>query len=313
VEISPKVINKAVFKRFGFKHMCSDVLKIEVSKKFQRSDWSRRPLSDGQKEYAMLDTKYLIEIASILFEKLSDEELAACKSLSKQALKCRLHKCQLYPEGKNFDPDFKKLQQPQIINYSSEDALSAANSINPIQKLISKMTTTQNSNPVFKLYPKTDETSGYLVSCEIPSAPKIELQCGYRNSVVEAVEDAARLVLIEWDYWVDYDFDLTKKLTEISKMRNIKRHEVIDFFDDRFSFNTRFSFAGIEKIGQSCNWKMALNLAMHAVYQELPDKWKTDFYVEQEWINSAEYKAMVKSVEYKEFQALLKISVDIFD
>ena len=313
VEISPKLINKAVFKRFGFKHMCSDVLNIEVSKKFQRSDWSRRPLSDGQKEYAMLDTKYLIEIASILFEKLSEEELVACKSLSKQALKYRLHKCQLYPEGKNFDPDFKTLQQPRIIQYLSEDALLAENLNNPIHKLISKMKTTKNSNPVFKLYPKIDENSGYLVSCEIPGFSKIDLQCGYRNSVVQAVEDAARLVLIEWDYWVDYDYDLSKKLTEISKMNNIKRHEVIDFFDDRYSFNTRISFAGIEKTGQSCNWKMAVNLAMHSVYQELPDKWKSDFYVEQEWINSAEYKALVKSAEYKEFQAFLRISTDLFD
>ena len=290
--------------------MCSDVLDIEVSKKFQRSDWSRRPLSDGQKEYAMLDTKYLIEIASILFKKLSEKELVACKSLSKQALKYRLHKCQLYPEGKNFAPDFKTLQQPRIIAIKIES--EAENLNNPIHKLISIMKFSKNSNPVFKLYPKIDENSGFLISCEIPNS-SIQLQCGYQNSVVEAMEDAARLVLIEWNYWVDYDYDLSKKLTEISKMKNIKNYEITDFFDDKYSFNTRITFAGIEKTGQSCNWKMAENLAMHAVYRALPDKWKTDFYAEQEWINSAEYKALVKSAEYKEFQAFLKISPDFFD
>lgn len=56
--------------RFGLADLLGKYFGLEIDKKFQRADWTRRPLSREMIEYAAGDTRYLAELVVILEEKL---------------------------------------------------------------------------------------------------------------------------------------------------------------------------------------------------------------------------------------------------
>jgi len=68
----------------GYAELVRRVLGVELDKSHTRTDWSRRPLSDAQIEYALDDVRYLLPLATQLEEQLArlgrrswlDEELA---------------------------------------------------------------------------------------------------------------------------------------------------------------------------------------------------------------------------------------------
>ena len=77
--------------KLGFQALTEQYFNVDLPKSTQRSDWSKRPLSDKQLEYAANDTKYLLP----LFENLKTElektnrmswHKQACESLIKNAL-----------------------------------------------------------------------------------------------------------------------------------------------------------------------------------------------------------------------------------
>ena len=55
----------------GLAAMLEKYLGITLDKRFQRADWSRRPLLPGMLEYAAMDTRYLPQLRDILQEKLT--------------------------------------------------------------------------------------------------------------------------------------------------------------------------------------------------------------------------------------------------
>jgi ribonuclease D len=57
------------YEKFGLTAMLESFFNIKMSKKGQRSDWSKRPLKSSQLQYAIDDTRFLIPLA----EKLKDE------------------------------------------------------------------------------------------------------------------------------------------------------------------------------------------------------------------------------------------------
>lgn len=71
----------AAFLGFGYsisyQNLVKEVLDIEVSKDQTRSDWTRRPLTDEQRNYAALDVAYLPAITQFLKDKLSASERSA--------------------------------------------------------------------------------------------------------------------------------------------------------------------------------------------------------------------------------------------
>lgn len=74
---------------------------VRLDKKYQRSDWGQRPLSQAQLEYARLDTHYLPELAKILRAEL----LAAGEPhLQEVASEC-LRLAALVPPARRFDPE----------------------------------------------------------------------------------------------------------------------------------------------------------------------------------------------------------------
>ena len=56
----------------GLQALLEKHLGIRVSKKFQKADWARRPLSAEMVEYAASDTRYLHRLAAILGKRLRD-------------------------------------------------------------------------------------------------------------------------------------------------------------------------------------------------------------------------------------------------
>ena len=59
--------------RFGLADVLKKYFGVELDKKYQRADWSRRPLSDEMVRYAAGDTFYLHRLVEILEEKLIEK------------------------------------------------------------------------------------------------------------------------------------------------------------------------------------------------------------------------------------------------
>lgn len=58
------------YEQFGLAALVHRFFDVTLSKRGQKSDWSKRPLSPVQKEYARNDTKYLKPLANRLYEEL---------------------------------------------------------------------------------------------------------------------------------------------------------------------------------------------------------------------------------------------------
>ncbi|MBI5211135.1 MAG: ribonuclease D [Elusimicrobia bacterium] len=72
---------------------------ITLSKKLQRADWGRRPLTDDHLRYAQLDTHYLIDLAAI------QRELLQQRGLEADAAEAFVKLARSVPAEKSFDPE----------------------------------------------------------------------------------------------------------------------------------------------------------------------------------------------------------------
>lgn len=72
--IASKILNGLEHNN-SLKSLLKEYLNIEINKSEQLSDWSRKELSDSQKEYAINDVKYLYSLWNILYERLKKEKL----------------------------------------------------------------------------------------------------------------------------------------------------------------------------------------------------------------------------------------------
>jgi ribonuclease D len=59
--------------QIGYADLVNKVCGVQLDKKYTRTDWSRRPLSDGELDYAMDDVRYLIEIYQTLKGQLEQQ------------------------------------------------------------------------------------------------------------------------------------------------------------------------------------------------------------------------------------------------
>jgi ribonuclease D len=53
--------------------ICEELLGVYLSKELQCSDWSYRPLSEGQIQYAASDAYYLLDIFDLFHQKIRTE------------------------------------------------------------------------------------------------------------------------------------------------------------------------------------------------------------------------------------------------
>lgn len=74
----------------GYANLVHEVKGIEIPKQETRSDWLQRPLSDAQLRYAALDVEYLLEIYSLLVDKLQQLERLSWAQNDSQAMVTKL-------------------------------------------------------------------------------------------------------------------------------------------------------------------------------------------------------------------------------
>jgi ribonuclease D len=60
--------------QIGYADLVQRVCGVQLEKKYTRADWSRRPLSEGELDYAMDDVRYLIEIYQKLTDQLKEKD-----------------------------------------------------------------------------------------------------------------------------------------------------------------------------------------------------------------------------------------------
>ncbi len=63
--------------QIGYADLVSRVCGVQLEKKYTRTDWSRRPLSEGELDYAMDDVRYLIQLYQSLTAELEQRERLA--------------------------------------------------------------------------------------------------------------------------------------------------------------------------------------------------------------------------------------------
>jgi ribonuclease D len=61
--------------KLGLSSLLSDLLGVEQGKSFQKADWGRRPVPEEMREYARLDTHYLLSLRNILADRLKEQNL----------------------------------------------------------------------------------------------------------------------------------------------------------------------------------------------------------------------------------------------
>ena len=62
------------YKRYGLASMLETVYDIKLDKRYQKSNWCKRPLSPEQLVYAQLDTHHLLQLRDHLEKELSAAE-----------------------------------------------------------------------------------------------------------------------------------------------------------------------------------------------------------------------------------------------
>jgi ribonuclease D len=87
------------YKRFGLANLLDTVLQIKISKKYQKSNWCKRPLSPEQLDYAQHDTHHLLALRDHL-----QKELEAANRMT-EALEIFADQTQVIPNNHDFDPD----------------------------------------------------------------------------------------------------------------------------------------------------------------------------------------------------------------
>jgi ribonuclease D len=140
---------------YGLGNMLEAHFGVKVDKRFQRADWSKRPLSEEQQRYAQMDTHFLIELRNIIAEQLAEinaleeaieifDELArtqaqalefdpdgywrirAARGLQPQQMACfrELYLWREYTAQQEDVPPFKVLGNDQMANLSRQNVRS---------------------------------------------------------------------------------------------------------------------------------------------------------------------------------------------
>lgn len=109
------------YPQLGLASLLERHFEITLSKRFQKSDWCRRPLQEAQLAYAQTDTHYLLELRDILDEALQAEGKEA------EAAELFAEQTQVRPAANGFNPDgFWHLHGAQDLTPQQRSVLRAA-------------------------------------------------------------------------------------------------------------------------------------------------------------------------------------------
>jgi len=85
--------------KIGLADLVGDYFGVRLDKRYARTNWARRPLSDSEIEYSYLDVKYLIELREKLLAELRDGDVYEEAELEFRRVEDRPAAC------REFDPD----------------------------------------------------------------------------------------------------------------------------------------------------------------------------------------------------------------
>jgi ribonuclease D len=107
-QVSMTLLN---YQRTGLAHLLEENYDIKVSKKEQRSNWGKRPLTQSQIEYARTDTHFLPDLYQSLHKELVERDLLDMATGEFQRLEMEV----LEPRQMNLD-GWKKMKQARKLN-----------------------------------------------------------------------------------------------------------------------------------------------------------------------------------------------------
>jgi len=106
------------YKRYGLASLLEDIYDIHLDKRFQKSNWCKRPLSTDQLLYAQLDTHYLLDLRDYLQAELQQA------GRWEEAVESFAAQTQVKMPDTSFDPaDFWSINGVQHLDTAQQTAL----------------------------------------------------------------------------------------------------------------------------------------------------------------------------------------------
>ena len=110
------------YKRYGLANLLEEMYRVKLNKRYQKSNWCKRPLSPSQLAYAQHDTHFLLRLRDHF-----QVELRAANCLE-EAHEIFAEQTQVTPNDHQFDPDsFWSINGVQELTHQQQAILKALN------------------------------------------------------------------------------------------------------------------------------------------------------------------------------------------
>ena len=177
--------------KLGLDALLEEFMGLKVDKKFQRSNWGKRPLPEDMLHYAQMDTHYLIEIRHLLAAELEDNDL---KEIAEEdfSLACHVH---LHHKENNTLPCWringaKKLspQKAAVLASLCQYREEFARRINkPVFKVL-------GAGTLLKLAEQTPTSEALLMKLDLPGKRNLRRHAGGLVDAIRAGQSAPPLL-----------------------------------------------------------------------------------------------------------------------
>ncbi len=114
----------------GYTKLVEELFKIRLSKKFQQSDWKKRPLSNSQINYAENDVKFLPKIYKILSKDIEDKRKISKLKMETNKLKNLKNIFNVEDAYKRIKPTKLSMKELELLKSISEWREKTAQKIN---------------------------------------------------------------------------------------------------------------------------------------------------------------------------------------
>ena len=104
----------------GYTKLVEELFKIKLSKKFQQSDWKRRPLSNSQINYAENDVRFLPKIYKILAQDIEDKRKISKLKIETNKLKNLKNIFNVKDAYKRVKPKKLSMKELKLLKFLSE-------------------------------------------------------------------------------------------------------------------------------------------------------------------------------------------------
>ena len=205
-------------KEFSLQNLVARYFQITLSKTYQKSNWSTRPLPEAQLEYAYQDTAYLIRLYEILKEEV--EKKGRANQIEEECRKLE----EISWSGKDFEPeDYLRMKGSKALPQKSQRALRGLAALRdrfarernrPPFKIISN----DDLMLLAKNLPESEEDLKKLFPRE--SAPVYRNRALWLEAIFQGVETIDPLPKKEKNGFEPLTPDQEKALTRLREWRN---------------------------------------------------------------------------------------------